>query len=95
MPRKRYKPEEIVAKLRQVDVLVSQGTSMEAAKRRAAGAGLDGEGADQVIIDSAVISFSITSSARKALAELDGELAHRGVHSIDRRQRRPAFLIAR
>ena len=34
MPRKRYKPEEIVAK---VDVLVSQGTSMEsrkAARRR-------------------------------------------------------------
>jgi putative transposase len=28
MPRKRYKPEEIVAKLRQVDVLVSQGQSM-------------------------------------------------------------------
>ena len=27
MPRKRYKPEEIVAKLRQVDVLVSQGAS--------------------------------------------------------------------
>jgi hypothetical protein len=25
MPRKRYKPEEIVAKLRQVDVLVSPG----------------------------------------------------------------------
>jgi hypothetical protein len=25
MPRKRYKPEEIVARLRQVDVLVSQG----------------------------------------------------------------------
>lgn len=25
MPRKRYKPEEIVAKLRQVDLLVSQG----------------------------------------------------------------------
>ena len=25
MPRKHYKPEEIVAKLRQVDVLVSQG----------------------------------------------------------------------
>ena len=25
MPRKRHKPEEIVAKLRQVDVLVSQG----------------------------------------------------------------------
>jgi hypothetical protein len=24
MPRKRYKPEEIVAKLRQVDVLVSK-----------------------------------------------------------------------
>lgn len=28
MPRKRYKPEEIVAKLPQVDVLVSQGQSM-------------------------------------------------------------------
>ncbi|MCX7324169.1 MAG: hypothetical protein NTZ14_06980 [Hyphomicrobiales bacterium] len=28
MPRKRYKPEEIVAKLRQVDVLVSQGKSV-------------------------------------------------------------------
>jgi hypothetical protein len=25
MPKKRYKPEEIVAKLRQVDVLMSQG----------------------------------------------------------------------
>ena len=25
MTRKRYKPEEIVAKLRQVDILVSQG----------------------------------------------------------------------
>jgi putative transposase len=28
MARKRYKPEEIVAKLRQVDVLVSQGQTM-------------------------------------------------------------------
>ena len=26
MPRRRYKPEEIVAKLRQVDVLVSRRT---------------------------------------------------------------------
>jgi hypothetical protein len=25
MPRRRYKPEEIVAKLRQFDVLLSQG----------------------------------------------------------------------
>jgi len=33
MPRKKYKPEEIVAKLRQVDVLVSQGTSMADAIR--------------------------------------------------------------
>src|SRR5262245_11885207 len=31
---KRYKPEEIVAKLRQVDVLVSQGTSMADAIRQ-------------------------------------------------------------
>jgi putative transposase len=28
MARKRYKPEEIVAKLRQGDVLVSQGQTM-------------------------------------------------------------------
>lgn len=34
MPRKRYRPEEIVAKLRQVDVLVSQGTSMGDAIRQ-------------------------------------------------------------
>ena len=28
MPRKKYTPEEIVAKLRQVDVLVSQGQNI-------------------------------------------------------------------
>ena len=33
MPRKRHKPEEIVAKLRQVDVLVSQGQSVVDAVR--------------------------------------------------------------
>ena len=33
MPSKRHKPEEIVAKLRQVDVLVSQGQSVAAAIR--------------------------------------------------------------
>jgi hypothetical protein len=33
MPRKRHKPEEIVAKLRQVDVLSSQGQSMAKAIR--------------------------------------------------------------
>ena len=33
MPRKRHKPEEIVAKLRQVDVLVSQGQSVADAVR--------------------------------------------------------------
>jgi len=33
MPRKKHKPEEIVAKLRQVDVLVSQGRSMSEAVR--------------------------------------------------------------
>jgi transposase-like protein len=33
MPRKRYKPEEIVAKLRQVDVLTSQGHSVADAIR--------------------------------------------------------------
>ena len=33
MPRKRHKPEEIVSKLRQVDVLVSQGQSVADAVR--------------------------------------------------------------
>jgi putative transposase len=33
MPSKRHKPEEIVARLRQVDVLVSQGQSVAAAIR--------------------------------------------------------------
>ena len=33
MPRKRHKPEEIVAKLRQVDVLVSRGQSVADAVR--------------------------------------------------------------
>ncbi len=33
MPQKKHKPEEIVAKLRQVDVLVSQGQSVAEAAR--------------------------------------------------------------
>ena len=33
MPRKIYKPEEIVAKLRQVDVLTSQGQNVAEAIR--------------------------------------------------------------
>jgi putative transposase len=33
MPRKRHKPEEIVAKLRQVDVLVAQGQGVTDAVR--------------------------------------------------------------
>ena len=33
MPRKRYKAEEIVSKLRQVDVLVAQGTAVADAVR--------------------------------------------------------------
>ena len=33
MPRERHKPEEIVAKLRQVDVLVSQGQTVADAVR--------------------------------------------------------------
>jgi putative transposase len=34
MAKRRYEPEEIVAKLRQVDVLVSQGPSVSNAIRR-------------------------------------------------------------
>ncbi len=33
MPQKKHKPEEIVVKLRQVDVLVSQGQSVAEAVR--------------------------------------------------------------
>ena len=33
MPRKKYTPEQIVAKLRQVDVLVSQGHAIADAVR--------------------------------------------------------------
>lgn len=33
MPRKPHRPEEIVAKLRQIDVLVSQGQSVADAVR--------------------------------------------------------------
>ena len=33
MPRKRHKPEEIVAKLRQVDVVTAQGTPLAEAIR--------------------------------------------------------------
>src|SRR5215204_3688144 len=33
MPKKRHKPEEIVAKLRQVDVMVAQGQSVAGAVR--------------------------------------------------------------
>jgi putative transposase len=33
MPQKKHKPEEIVTKLRQADVLVSQGHSVAAAVR--------------------------------------------------------------
>ena len=36
MPRKRHKPEEIVAKLRQVDVLVSQGRAWPTRSARSA-----------------------------------------------------------
>jgi transposase-like protein len=34
MPKKRHKPEEVVAKLRQVDVLASQGTPIADAIRQ-------------------------------------------------------------
>jgi len=34
MPKKRHKPEEIIAKLRQVDVLASQGTGIADAIRQ-------------------------------------------------------------
>ena len=38
MPKKRYRPEEIVAKFRQVDVLVSQGQNVaDASDRRERG----------------------------------------------------------
>ena len=44
MPRKRYKPDEIVAKLRQVDMLVLYGRR---APRRVLTAIMGGTGSDQ------------------------------------------------
>ncbi len=48
MPRKRHKPEEMVAKRRQVDVLVSQVRSVADAVRKALSeenpVAIDGEG---------------------------------------------------
>ena len=45
MPKKRHKPEEIVAKLRQVDVLTSQGATVSDAIRQIWRDNLDGNGA--------------------------------------------------
>jgi hypothetical protein len=41
MPRKRHKPEEIVTKLRQVDVLVSQGQGCRQGRNRSPQIGAD------------------------------------------------------
>ena len=43
MPQKKHKPEEIVAKLRQVDVLVSQGQAVAEAVRSIGVTGLPPE----------------------------------------------------
>jgi hypothetical protein len=69
-------------------------SSPSAALRRAEGAGLDGEGADQAIIDIAVISsVLIIGCSRKAVAKLEENWPNAAVHTV-RRQRKPAFLIA-
>jgi hypothetical protein len=52
MARKRYKPEEIVAKLRQVEVLVSQGQNMVDAIRHTSSR-TTSMGADQLLMPSA------------------------------------------
>ncbi len=44
MPKKRHSPEEIVAKLRQVDVMVSQGRALGEAVRAIGVAGGAGWG---------------------------------------------------
>jgi hypothetical protein len=68
MPRKRYKPEEIVAKLRQVDVLVSQGQSLADAIRQI--------GVSEVT-SSAVSDFGLPRSGRSDCCPvLAAALAH-------------------
>src|SRR4051794_39727038 len=52
MPRKRFKPEEIVAKLRQGDVLVSQGQKMA-------------EGIRQIGVGE--VTYSVPADSLKAL----------------------------
>jgi hypothetical protein len=56
MPRKRHKAEEIVAKLRQVDVLVSQGQSVADAIRQI--------GVTEVSVMSSSTARSSTHSGR-------------------------------
>ena len=56
MSRKRHKPEEIVAKLRQVDVLVSQGQSVAEAIRSI--------GVTEVTLGSSPRAGSITAGVR-------------------------------
>jgi hypothetical protein len=54
-------------------------SSPKAAQRRATGAGLDGAGAGQAIVWHATTPFFCSSCCpRKALVELDRELAHGG-----------------
>ena len=57
MSRKRHKPEEIVAKLRQVDVLVSQGQSVVDAIRQI--------GVTEVTYSGCALALALASYAQR------------------------------
>jgi len=64
MARKRYKPEEIVAKLRQVDVLVSQGQAMaDATDRGPGGRGVTTKNTSHIPV-TRILSFPPASASR-------------------------------
>lgn len=90
MPRRRYKPNEIVAKLRQVDVLVSQGQNMVDAIRQI-GVSEVACGTNCSMTISSTHSRKLRSSSRAgAVTTMLSGLMHR--LALNRQHRRSAFL---
>jgi hypothetical protein len=63
MPRKGHKPEEIVAKLRQVDVLVSQGQTVADAVRAIGGKVISGKNTSCTLTRFVIALFRETVTA--------------------------------
>ena len=83
MPRMRYKPEEIVAKLRQVDVMVSQGQPVAAAVRSI--------GVTEVNIDNLVVPQYYLSQFFKISANIpENNSGKQEIHSKKRHRQERA-----